>query len=164
MQRGQSRYRLFDVHIQRHRTHYLPDISSRCECQQSRMHNKSNAMNNTNGDTLPCHHNKVSHRLAFSGCLSSSAPMQFDDDQFSYTRLVFITFRWFHFSPPSLSFGFYVFSWFADLGIFPVGRSIQTRILLWWRIADASIPWFNHQKLDAVHHWDYFTRRFGEYE
>lgn len=70
-------------------------------------------------------------------------------------------------SMPFLTLHFYFFpfcSWSTDLGIFHMGRSIQTRILLWWRIADASIPWFNHQKLDAVHHWNHFTRRFGEYK
>lgn len=69
---------------------------------------------------------------------------------------------WFLFSHFLYLFDY--FSWLADLGIFLVGRYIQTRILLWWRIANAPIQRLNHQKLDAVYHWTYFTHRFGEYE
>lgn len=56
------------------------------------------------------------------------------------------------------------YSWSANIGLLPLGRSIQTRFLLWRWITETSIPWIDRENLDAIHHWCDIAWRFGKFK
>ena len=55
------------------------------------------------------------------------------------------------------------FSWLSNFDFLPFWSSLRAWIFLWWRIADASVPWINCDEHCALQHWTYCPYNFNYY-